>query len=69
MPDRVLSIYEQTLKVALPETPEVRGTLEVPKAVFSPPTRVNPNFGMPGGGMERAATGKIAARIPQVFRY
>jgi RHS repeat-associated protein len=56
-------------RLALPQTPEVRVTLEVPKGVFSPPTRVNPNFGMPGGGMERAATGKIAARILQVFRY
>ena len=48
---------------ALPQTPEVKVQLEVPAGSFSPPTRVQPAYGMPGGGMERTATGRIRARV------
>ncbi|WP_442957010.1 MULTISPECIES: TreTu family toxin [unclassified Photobacterium] len=51
---------------ALPQTPEVRVTLEVPKGVFSKPSKVAPAFNMPGGGMERTATGKIPVTIKRV---
>src|SRR5690606_29995376 len=50
-------------RLALPQTPEVRVTLEVPSGTFSPPTRVQPDFNMPGGGMERTATGAIPVRV------
>ena len=56
-------------RLALPETPELRVRLEVPARVFSLSTRVEPKFGMPGGGMERTAMGKIPAKILRVFRY
>jgi len=51
---------------ALPQTPEVRVTLEVPKGKFSEPSKVEPAFGMPGGGMERTATGEIPVKILKV---
>lgn len=51
---------------ALDRTPEVRVTLEVPSGVFSSPTRVEPNFNMPGGGMERTATGRVPVRVVRV---
>lgn len=51
---------------ALPQTPEVRVTLEVPKGVFSKPSRVEPAFNMPGRGMERTATGNIPVTIKRV---
>jgi hypothetical protein len=50
----------------LPGTPEVRVTMEVPTGVFSSPSPVRPNFGMPGGGMERTATGNIPVTILRV---
>ena len=50
-------------RLALDRTPEVRATLEVPSVALSPASRVNPKFNMPGGGMERTATGNIPARI------
>jgi len=51
---------------ALPQTPEVKVTLEVPKGKFSQPTRVEPAFNMPGGGIERTATGDIPVTIKRV---
>jgi len=51
---------------ALPKTPEVKVTLEVPAGKFSQPTRVEPAFNMPGGGMERTATGNIPVAIKRV---
>jgi hypothetical protein len=54
------------LRLALPQTPEVRVTLEVPAETFSAPTRVKPLFNMPGGGMERTATGQIPVKILKV---
>lgn len=56
-------------RLALPQTPEVRATLEVPSARFSPPSRVQPNFKMPGGGMERTASGSVPARVLRVDEY
>lgn len=54
-------------RLALPQTPEVRVQLEVPRGVFSPPKRVDVAFGMPGGGMERTATGPVACRVVCVW--
>lgn len=56
-------------RLALAQTPEVRVTLEVPRGAFSPPKLVDPNFDMPGGGMERMGTGQIACRIVAVLDY
>ncbi len=56
-------------RLALPQTPEVRVTLEVPRGAFSRPKLVDPNFDMPGGGMERMGTGQIACRIVAVLDY
>ena len=58
-------------RLALPNTPEVRVTLEVPGGTFSPPTRVQPlelpgGRVVPGGGMERTATGLVPVRIIRV---
>jgi hypothetical protein len=53
-------------RLALPQTPEVRVTMEVPAGSFSPPSRVQPAFNMPGGGMERTATGNIPVNILRV---
>ena len=53
-------------RLALGETPEVRVTMEVPAGRFSTPSRVDPLNGMPGGGMERTATGNIPAIIKRV---
>jgi hypothetical protein len=58
-------------RLSLPQTPEVRVTLEVPRGVFSRPTRVRPDFNMPGGGMERTVPGDldIPARVLDVREY
>lgn len=63
-------------RLALPVQPEVRATLEVPKGVFSTPTRVQPytlpnGQVLPGGGMERIAPGNIdiPARVINVLYY
>jgi len=56
-------------RLALPQTPEVRVTLEVPAGRFSPPSRVQPNFNMPGGGMERTASGNVPVRVLRVDEY
>src|SRR6266542_5857817 len=50
-------------RLALDRTPEVKATLEVPANALSAPSRVNPKFNMPGGGMERTATGNVPARV------
>jgi len=47
--------------------PEVRVKLEVPGGRFSSPGKVGPKYGMPGGGMERTATGKIPVRTLEVY--
>ncbi|MDD5295494.1 MAG: RHS domain-containing protein [Rhodocyclaceae bacterium] len=50
-------------RLALERTPEVRATLEVSNGAFSTPSKVNPKFNMPGGGMERTATGNVPVRV------
>jgi len=50
-------------RLALDSTPEVRVSMEVSKGKFSSPTKVNPLNNMPGGGLERTATGNIPAKI------
>jgi RHS repeat-associated protein len=52
-----------TQRLALPKPPQVKVTLQVPKGTFSQPTKVKPANGMPGGGVERKATGKIPAKV------
>lgn len=56
-------------RLALPQTPEVRVTLEVPAGRFSGPTRVAPANNMPGGGLERTATGNVPVQILRVDPY
>jgi RHS repeat-associated protein len=56
-------------RLALPQTPELRVTLEVPRGAFSPPKLVDPRYGMPGGGMERMGTGQIACRVVAILDY
>jgi len=56
-------------RLALPTTPEVKATLEVPKGTFSKPTKVKPAFNQPGGGMERTGSGNIPAKIIKVKEY
>jgi len=46
-------------RLALPQTPEVRATLEVPRGVFSSPSKVKSANRMPGGGLERTAPGNL----------
>ncbi|MEM6738222.1 MAG: hypothetical protein AAF620_19355, partial [Bacteroidota bacterium] len=53
-------------RLALPQTPEVKATLEVSKESFSSPTKVQPANGMPGGGLERTATGNVPAKVKKV---
>jgi len=63
-------------RLALPVQPEVRVTFEVPKGVFSAPTRVQPytlpnGQVLPGGGMERIAPGGIdvPVRVINILDY
>lgn len=56
-------------RMALPQTPEVKVTMEVPADSFGPSTKVTPKYNMPGGGMERTATGPVPARILNVEGY
>lgn len=53
-------------RLALPQTPEVKATLEVPKGSFSKATKVEAANKMPGGGLERTATGNIPAKVIKV---
>lgn len=50
----------------MPQTPEVKATLEVPKGSFSTAKKVEAANKMPGGGLERTATGNIPAKIIKV---
>jgi RHS repeat-associated protein len=55
-------------RLALPNRPEVRVTLEVPAGRLSPPSKVAPlqrpdGRVLPGGGMERSAAGDVPVRI------
>ena len=53
-------------RLSLKDTPEVKATLEVPAGKFSAPSKVEPKFGMPGGGTERTASGNIPVTIKKV---
>lgn len=53
-------------RLSLPGAPEVRVTMDVPIGIFSSPSRVKPQFNMPGGGMERIAPGHLD--IPVTIR-
>ncbi len=61
-------------RLGLPKEPEVRVTMEVPVGNLSPPSRVQPfevqpGKVLPGGGMERTATGDIPVKILDVREY
>ena len=53
-------------RLALDNTPKVKVTMEVPKGIFSTPTKIKPTETMPGGGLERTATGNIPAKVVKV---
>ena len=56
-------------RLALPKKPEVKVTMETPTGTFSSPSKVEPKNGMPGGGTERTATGKVPVKITNVDKY
>ena len=56
-------------RLALPQKPEVRATLEVPADRLSGPSRVVPNNNMPGRGSERTASGSVPVRVERVDEY
>jgi RHS repeat-associated protein len=56
-------------RLALPNKPEVKVRMEVPKGTFSAPSKVRRANNMPGGGMERSATGKIPAKVTKIKEY
>jgi hypothetical protein len=56
-------------RLALPQKPEVKATMQVPKGKFSEAQKVEPANRMPGGGMERTATGKVPVKIKKVKKY
>ncbi len=58
-------------RLALPNSPEVRATIEVPRGTFSPPSTVAPNKLrngniLSGGGTERSAVGEVPVKILRV---
>jgi len=53
-------------RLALPNTPEVKVTLELDRSAVSGASRVQPAFGQAGGGMERTATGNVSVKILSV---
>lgn len=58
------------LWLGLPQKPEVRGTLRVPKGASSDPTAVEATAdGLPGAGMERVGYGNIPAEVVNVWEY
>lgn len=56
-------------RLALPNKPEVKVTMEVPSGSFSTPSKVKPAFNQPGGGMERTATGNVPVVVKKVKEY
>lgn len=56
-------------RLALPQAPEVRVTMEVPAGTMSPPQKVLPKNGMAGGGTERTSTGRIPVKILKVDEF
>jgi RHS repeat-associated protein len=55
-------------RLALPQTPEVKVSLRVPKGTFSSETVVDPKYNMPGGGKERTAVGNVPVEIIKVTK-
>jgi RHS repeat-associated protein len=53
-------------RLALPQTPEVKVTVEVEKGKFTEPSKVAPDNKMPGGGRERTAEGPVAVIIRKI---
>ncbi len=61
-------------RLAIPNKPEVRVSMEVPEGKFSAPSKVEPfdvkpGKILPGGGNERTATGNIAVKILDILKY
>ncbi|MBI4212249.1 MAG: hypothetical protein HY540_06390, partial [Deltaproteobacteria bacterium] len=61
-------------RLSLEQTPEMRVELEVPRGVFSSPSRVQPfthpqGGTLPGGGTERTAVGNISVRVLMWWEY
>ena len=61
-------------RLALAQRPEVRATLKVPADRLSPASRVQPfdhptGGRLPGGGMERSATGPVPVKIIRAEEY
>ncbi len=56
-------------RLALQQTPEVKVTMEVPVRSFGPPAKISPKHNMPGGGMERKASGPVPARVIKAEDY
>ena len=56
-------------RLSLNHTPEIRVTMEVPAGTFFPPSPVAPKYNMPGGGLERTATGQVPVTILDVLPY
>lgn len=53
-------------RLALPNTPEVKVTLELDRSAVSGASQVEPKFGQAGGGTERTATGNVSVKILSV---
>ena len=53
-------------RLALAQTPELEVKLQVPAGRFSSPSTVEPLYNMPGGGMERAASGNVPVTVLNV---
>jgi len=62
-PDSASAAQQQ---LALPNTPEVKVTMEVPKSALSAPEPVTSDFGQPGGGTQMTATGNVSVKIVSV---
>jgi hypothetical protein len=43
--------------------------MEVPSGRLTQPSRIEPAFGMPGGGLERTGSGEIPVKILRVDPY
>jgi len=61
--------HRARMRLALPQTPELRVTMEVPAGALADPTRVLERYRMPGGGMERIGYGDIPVTILDVWEY
>lgn len=60
------SAAEAQRQLALPNTPEIKVTMEVPKSAVSSSEPVGSDFGQPGGGTQRTATGQVPVKIISV---